>query len=577
MSFGEILVKNRIIDSSLLTQSRKEMEEQGVSLEEVLLKQGIPEDAITRAKSEAFGIPIKKIGDISKIPFDILKKIPEESVRHYRFIPVGLREGVIEMGVVNPDDMAGREALQFLSSKLDLPIKIYLVSLSDFNKALGDYKSLGGEAVKLLDELETVIAEKISSAEPGSGIGEEIADGRAEKLSVGEAPVTKMVAVVLRHAIDGNASDVHIEPLENELKVRFRVDGVLYTSLKLPIKVHEAVVARIKILTNMKLDEKRKPQDGRFEASVSVRHIDFRVSTFPTFFGEKVVIRILDPEKGVKDLEATGLVGRNFEIVKEKLQRPYGLILLTGPTGSGKTTTLYAMLKMLEREKNNVVSLEDPIEYNIEGVSQSQVRPELNYDFANGLRSILRQDPDMIMVGEIRDRETAKLAIQAALTGHLVFSTLHTNTATGIIPRLVDMGVDPYLISAALIMGIGQRLVGTLCAESRKAVPLTGSVRETIEKELVGLPESVRQSIKIPKQIYRAEPSGDCPRGTRGRIGIFEVLQMTPQLEKLILTNSGESVIMEEAKRQGMITMRHDGILKVFRGEIGLEQLKQVI
>ena len=577
MSFGEILVKNRIIDSSLLTQSRKEMEEQGVSLEEVLLKQGIPEDAITRAKSEAFGIPIKKIGDTSKIPFDILKKIPEESVRHYRFIPVGLREGVIEMGVVNPDDMAGREALQFLSSKLDLPIKIYLVSLSDFNKALGDYKSLGGEAVKLLDELETVIAEKISSAEPGSGIGEEIVNAEAEKLSVGEAPVTKMVAVVLRHAIDGNASDVHIEPLENELKVRFRVDGVLYTSLKLPIKVHEAVVARIKILTNMKLDEKRKPQDGRFEASVSGRHIDFRVSTFPTFFGEKVVIRILDPEKGVKDLEATGLVGRNFEIVKEKLQRPYGLILLTGPTGSGKTTTLYAMLKMLEREKNNVVSLEDPIEYNIEGVSQSQVRPELNYDFANGLRSILRQDPDMIMVGEIRDRETAKLAIQAALTGHLVFSTLHTNTATGIIPRLVDMGVDPYLISAALIMGIGQRLVGTLCAESRKAVPLTGSVRETIEKELVGLPESVRQSIKIPKQIYRAEPSGDCPRGTRGRIGIFEVLQMTPQLEKLILTNSGESVIMEEAKRQGMITMRHDGILKVFRGEIGLEQLKQVI
>ena len=577
MSFGEILVKNRIIDSSLLTQSRKEMEEQGVSLEEVLLKQGIPEDAITRAKSEAFGIPIKKIGDTSKIPFDILKKIPEESVRHYRFIPVGLREGVIEMGVVNPDDMAGREALQFLSSKLDLPIKIYLVSLSDFNKALGDYKSLGGEAVKLLDELETVIAEKISSAEPGSGIGEEIVNAEAEKLSVGEAPVTKMVAVILRHAIDGNASDVHIEPLENELKVRFRVDGVLYTSLKLPIKVHEAVVARIKILTNMKLDEKRKPQDGRFEASVSGRHIDFRVSTFPTFFGEKVVIRILDPEKGVKDLEATGLVGRNFEIVKEKLQRPYGLILLTGPTGSGKTTTLYAMLKMLEREKNNVVSLEDPIEYNIEGVSQSQVRPELNYDFANGLRSILRQDPDMIMVGEIRDRETAKLAIQAALTGHLVFSTLHTNTATGIIPRLVAMGVDPYLISAALIMGIGQRLVGTLCAESRKAVPLTGSVRETIEKELVGLPESVRQSIKIPKQIYRAEPSGDCPRGTRGRIGIFEVLQMTPQLEKLILTNSGESVIMEEAKRQGMITMRHDGILKVFRGEIGLEQLKQVI
>jgi len=386
-----------------------------------------------------------------------------------------------------------------------------------------------------------------------------------------------MVAVMLKHATEGRASDIHIEPSRDQLRIRFRVDGVLYTSLLLPMKVHEAVVSRIKILTNMQLDEKRKPQDGRFSARIENREIDFRVSTFPTTFGEKVAIRILDPETGVRSLPDLGLDGRNLEAVEEGLKRPYGLILITGPTGSGKSTTLYAMLQLLNQERYNVVSLEDPVEYNIQGVNQSQVRPEIDYDFAFGLRSILRQDPDMIMVGEIRDKETAQLAIHAALTGHLVLSTLHTNTAVGVVPRLVDMGVDPFLIAPTLILAIGQRLVRTLCKDSRRELLVTGSVKDRLDKELAELPEALRKKIKFPKEIYQALPSASCPKGTRGRIAAFEVLAMTPELSEIILKSPTEADIMREARRQGMIMMREDGIMKVLSGKVGLEELTEVI
>jgi type II secretory ATPase GspE/PulE/Tfp pilus assembly ATPase PilB-like protein len=327
----------------------------------------------------------------------------------------------------------------------------------------------------------------------------------------------------------------------------------------------------------MKLDEKRKPQDGRFEATIIKKHIDFRVSTFPTFFGEKVVLRILDPEKGLRTLEEVGLSGRNLKVVKDGIKRPYGMVLLTGPTGSGKTTTLYAMLQLLDKERFNVVSLEDPIEYNVEGINQSQVRPEIEYTFANGLRSILRQDPDMIMVGEIRDKETARLAVQAALTGHLVFSTLHTNNALGVIPRLIDMEIDPYLIAPTLILAIAQRLVRTLCEDSRRELPVTGKVKETIETEFGAVAEEAREDLVIPKNVYQAAPSSVCPRGTRGRTGVFEVLSMTPELENIILTEPSEAAIVKEAERQGMITMKQDGILKVLKGHVGLEQLSEVI
>ncbi|MFC1756928.1 GspE/PulE family protein [Patescibacteria group bacterium] len=566
MSFGEILVKKNAISTDFLVKSKEEARTRKVSLEEVLIKNGIPEEVVVDAKGGAFGLPIKKITSETQVPFEILKQIPEESVKHYQFIPVDLKDGVVHIGIVNPDNMEAREALQFLSSKLNLPFKIFVVSLSDFKSVLKDYESLGGETVKILDELESVISE--------APIPEK---SKTKQRIKEDAPVTKMVAVMLRHAIEGRASDIHIEPTYENLKVRFRVDGVLHTSLTLPIKVHEAVVARIKILTNMKLDEKRKPQDGRFEAVVQGKQIDFRVSTFPVFFGEKVVIRILDPSKGIHKLEDLGIMGRNLDLIKESLTKPYGLILLTGPTGSGKTTTLYSMLNMLDREKANVVSLEDPVEYNLAGISQSQVRPEIGYDFASGLRSILRQDPDIIMVGEIRDKETANLAIQAALTGHLVFSTLHTNSSVGVIPRLIDMGVDPFLLPSTLILAIAQRLTRTLCEESRKELLVDGTVQKILERELEHMLPQLKKKIKIPKKIYQSFPSSECSRGTRGRIGVFEVLKMTPELEQIILTNPTESGIIKEARNQGMSTMREDGVLKVVEGKIGLEELKEVI
>ncbi len=568
MKFTDILIKKNVVNSEDLSNFETVSAEKGVPLEKLLIARGVPGLEITRAKAEASGVPFWSVAE-KKPPFDVLKQIPEEAAKHYKFVPLGMEDGVLQVGMIDPENIEAREALQFIVSKLNIPFKIFLISEEDLSAVLNEYKGLSGEVTKVLGELESALMET-ESEEPAGGIL------KGETRFVEEAPVTKMVAVILRHAVAGAASDIHIEPLARKLKVRFRVDGILYTSLMLPLSVHDAIVSRIKILTDMKLDEKRKPQDGRFAARIEGREIDFRVSTFPTFFGEKVVMRILDQEKGVKSLEKIGFSKSNLSTIREGLKRPYGLILLTGPTGSGKTTTLYAMLEELDREKNNVISLEDPVEYNIEGINQSQVRPEIGYDFASGLRSILRQDPDMIMVGEIRDKETAALAIQAALTGHLVFSTLHTNNAVGVIPRLVDMGVDPFLIAPTLVLAIGQRLVRTLCPDSRKSIPVEGPIKERIERELADFPPEMKKAIKIPDQIYQGLPSPSCPQGAKGRAGVFEILAKTPQLENIILSNPVEPEIFKEARRQRMLTMREDALLKVFTGIVGLEELNKL-
>jgi len=570
MNFTDILIQKNLISAEDLRKIRSESEGNSRNLEQRLMARGISEDVILAAKGEVLGIPTKRIKEMGRVPFDILKFIPEESARHYQMIPIGLDDKILDIGMVNPDNTEANEALRFIGAKLGFKQKIYLITLSDLDAILKEYKGLGGETVKVLGELESVLAEQKME------IPEEFFKGVEGKL-VEEAPVTKMVAVILRHAVEGRASDIHIEPTRDKLRVRFRLDGVLYTSLMLPLGVHEAIVSRIKILTNMLLDEKRKPQDGRFSARIIGREVDFRVSTFPSSFGEKVVLRILDSKKSSNSLEQLGLYGYNLEAVKEALKFPYGMILLTGPTGSGKTTTLYAMLQMLDREKNNVVSLEDPVEYVIEGVSQSQVKPEIGYDFANGLRNILRQDPDIIMVGEIRDKETAKLAVQAALTGHLVLSTLHTNNAIGVIPRLIDMGIDPYLIPPTLRLAVAQRLAPTLCLDSRKSVLFKDAIKEKFEKEIAGIPESTRKLIKLPSEIYEPFPSPKCPRGTMGRIAVYEVLKITKEMERIILTNPTEPPIFKEARQQGMITMREDGIIKVLSGIIGYEELEGIV
>src|SRR3989344_4759775 len=426
---------DRLVEGGVLSQEGaariKNESVSGASPESLLSGEGIAEDQIIKAKSETYGVPAYSLGG-RKVSFEVLKYIPEESARHYQLAPLELKDGALSVGMVDPADVEAREALKFISSKTGAPFKIYAISGKDLQAILEEYKSLGGEVTKVLSEFELALQEE----KPTSTAREMLREGTF----VEEAPVTKMVAVIIKHATEGRASDIHIEPAKDKLRVRFRVDGILYTSLLLPLSMHESIVSRMKIMTNMKLDEKRKPQDGRFSAKVEGREIDFRVSTLPTTFGEKVAIRILDPESTILDLKKVGLEGRNFDEVSSALKQPHGLILLTGPTGSGKTTTLYAMLQTINNDRYNIVSLEDPVEYNMTGVNQSQVRPEIGYSFANGLRSILRQDPDIILVGEIRDKETAALAIHAALTGHLVLSTLHTNDAIGAIPRLIDMG-----------------------------------------------------------------------------------------------------------------------------------------
>lgn len=568
-SILDILVTKNLLTLEEAARVRKDAKEREKPIEEVLYERGITETDVTEAKSVVTGLPIKYL-EGKTIPYEMLTDIPEESARYYQMVPLGRNEGYLDVGMLYPENVAAHEALKFISARVNLPVRIFLITKTDFNNIVKEYKGLSGEVTKALGEFkkeyETLTEEvKIRRFEPAR--------------IVEEAPVSKMLAVILRHAVEGRASDIHIEPSRNNVRVRFRVDGVLHTGLTLPLDVQSALVTRIKVISNLKIDETRVPQDGRFHAEIVNRAIDFRVSTFPTSLGEKIAIRILDPETGVRSLSELGIEGRNLELIEQGIKRPFGMILITGPTGSGKSTTLYALLRILNQEGVNIVSLEDPVEYYIDGVNQSQIRPEINYDFAAGIRSVVRQDPDIIMVGEIRDKETAALAVHAALTGHLVLSTLHTNNAVGVIPRLIDMGIDPYLIPPTLTLAVGQRLVRTLCPDSKKKIPLVGALKETIMAELEKMPEEVRASLDTvkPTSIWEPEISAICPKGTRGRIGVFEALSMTPELERIILTDPSESKIEAEAVRQGMITMKQDGILKVLRGIVGAEALLEIV
>ena len=564
-------------DTAVLTA---QIEKTAGGLDQLLAKGGLSSDQILKLKSEYYGMETRDLTGY-RVPTEVLKYIPEDSAQHYQIAPIGVADQVLEVGMVDPDMAQSRDAVQFIASKLQMPYKLYLITQSDFNEILVQYQNLSGEVTKALSELgEQKEGEGAVEAVSVEGDAAEshahVEEGGGETKIVEDAPVTKIVAVILKHAVEGNASDVHIEHTGERIRVRFRVDGVMYTSLILPANIHSAVVARIKILAQLKLDEKRKPQDGRFSARMDGKKVDFRVSTFPAYYGEKVVMRILDSSRGIKSLDEMGLSPEHVALVREAIGAPYGLVLITGPTGSGKSTTLYSMLNELDREKRNVISLEDPVEYNIPGVSQSQVRPEIGYTFANGLRSILRQDPDIIMVGEIRDKETAQLAVQAALTGHLVFSTLHTNNAAGVIPRLIDMEVDPYLIAPTLILAAGQRLVRTICPDSRKPLPMRESVRAMIEKQFSDLPASVRDSITIPDHVYEAVPSETCPSGTKGRIAVFEFLKMDRELEHIVLTNPVEQAVHEAARKKGMLTMRDDALIKAFAGVVSLEEVNNI-
>ena len=577
MSVLDILLEKKQITKDDLKEIRKETAS-GTSLNHALMARGIKASSVTEALGEFLNIPVRAAGEVP-VPFDVLGYIPEESAAHYKFVPIGLADGTLEVGIVDPDNMEARDALSFLAAKKNIPYKIFMITSEDYDKVLEMYKGITGEVSHALSELEIELQNETREKDRKSGKSEVTDDSKKEKeetLIVEDAPIVKIVATIVRYAVEGNASDVHIEHMREKIRVRFRVDGILNTSLVLPSAVHSAVVARIKVLSNMKLDEKRKPQDGRFSARIDGRRIDFRVSTFPANYGEKVVMRILDQAKGVRTLDEFGMTPKNLKLLRNAMDRPYGLILITGPTGSGKSTTLYSILNEMDRESYNVLSLEDPVEYEIEGVSQSQVRPEIGYDFSSGLRTTLRQDPDIIMVGEIRDKETAQLAVQAALTGHLVFSTLHTNNAAGIIPRLIDMGVDPYLIAPTLVLGIAQRLVGLMVPEASEPVKIEGSLKVMIDKTFSDLPEEFKKEIPFTDTVYKISPTPSAPKGTRGRMAVYEVFNMEKDLEEAILKNATEVEITRILRKKGMLTMKEDAIIKAFEKKIPIEEVNKL-
>ena len=573
MNILENLVNKNIISKADSVKIEKQAASTSKSIEEVLEDVGVPAQTVLDIKAEFYNIPSINLSNYT-VPLSVLEYISEDAASHYKFVPLSLKEGTLEVGMVDPDNIESRDALTFIVSKLNMPYKIYVISEKAYKKVVESYRGLSGEVGKALTEIKTELDQDLEDIEIIKS--DTSTFGKIETKIIEDAPVTKIVATILRYATDGNASDVHIEHMKDKIRVRFRVDGVLNTSLVLPSEVHPAVVARIKILSNMKLDEKRKPQDGRFSAKIEGRKIDFRVSTFPSYFGEKVVMRILDQEKGVKTLDQMMISPRYLKMLREALARPYGLILISGPTGSGKTTTLYSMLSEINKDEKNVLSLEDPIEYNIDGMSQSQVFPEIGYDFASGLRTTLRQDPDVIMVGEIRDKETAQLAVQAALTGHLVLSTVHTNTAAGVIPRLIDMGVDPYLIPPVLILTIAQKLVSQICPGTGKVLPIDGSIKMMIDKQFADLPEAYRNEIPAATEMLEVESTPQCPTGTKGRIAVFEMFKMNPEIEQVILHNPVESEVHKIARKNGLITVREDGIIKAMQKLIPFEAINEL-
>ncbi len=567
MTSDELLVQMRakgLVDEALANRLKREALISSEPLEAVIAKQrAVSDEKIAELKSALLKVPYKKVApaDVDVKLFDI---VPEETARTYQAIPIALQDNLLVVGMLHPDDTKAQEALKFIARRNHFNLGVYLVSYGDWYEILKKYSPYRAEienAVRSLNLREGEGTQKVISLEDATG-GE-------------EAPVIKIVADTFREAVLSGASDIHIEPQQDHLRIRFRNNGDLHQTASLPLALAQPIISRVKVISSLKIDENRIPQDGRFRAKIAGRDIDFRIATFPTPLGEKVAIRVLDPTQGLKGFENLPLRYGNLETVKEGLEKPFGMVLVTGPTGSGKTTTLYAFLQKLNQEEVNIVSLEDPVEYFVEGVNQSQVRPEIGYDFASGLRQILRQDPDIVMVGEIRDDETAGLAVQAALTGHIVLSTLHTNNTAGVIPRLIDMKVEPFLIPVSLNLMIAQRLVGQICPDCRFQEEPSAELQKVIARALEGLDPKVAAKYPAPYKVWHTKGCATCKgKGIVDRVAIYEVFRMTSALEEIVSTGAVTTQkIMAEAKRQGMITLRQDGVMKALDGITLIEEV----
>ncbi len=548
-----------------------------ILVDDILIKKNITGQDVTDVRSILYGLPVYR----EEIPEgkELTKFISVTQSKQLLAIPLELKDGVLLVGVVDPEHSNVLDSLQFLFGTDHQAYKVYLITYDSFRKHLGLTPSDIDDKATLSSKVDDEIISYVSKDDEEKGQSDDIdltdieggIDGNLAKM-----PVPDIFSVILRYAIDNAASDIHIEHTGTALRARVRLDGQLETATSLPPRIHPMLIARVKILCQMKLDEKRKPQDGRFSTKFGDHNIDYRVSTFPGYYGEKVVIRILDSYKGVRPIDKLGFSEQMMKEIRAALDRPYGMILICGPTGSGKTTTLYSMLNEVDREHLNVVSLEDPIEYNVGSMNQSQVFPEIGYTFASGLRSILRQDPDVIMVGEIRDAETAQLAIQAALTGHLVFSTIHTNTAIGVVTRLLDMGVEPYLIAPTLIATIGQRLSRQIAEGCGSKMDMNTGLTELVQRSFHDLPDEFKSKLDLTRPLYEAKPSPTYANGTKGRVPVFEVLTFTTAIQEAVLHSKGEEEIWKLARAEGMITMKEDAITKCLAGIIPFVEINEL-
>jgi len=589
-----LLVSQNIISELEARVIEDESKKSSVPIDEIFIEHNIANTTILTARNAVYNIPIwngshdladsKLYGLLDKekserylvVPLDFKKdeidfisgEVKGESIETLKikqqsdsdFIENKYIKEEVSLGMVDPERNNVLDALQFIMSNVGVSYKVYLISLNEFKRRFAGYKKDG---INILPNY----SHKTNTTEMAQEIIDDITDEDdviAESL-LDSIPIKKLINVFLKKALTNNASDIHIENLGEYVRVRVRVDGILQTFMNFPAQMHAAVIARIKILCNLRLDEKRKPQDGRFSVKYQGHKVDFRVATFPGYYGEKAIIRILDSFRGVKKLEDIGFSERHLSQIRNALAKPFGMVLIAGPTGSGKTTTLYSMLNEIDRDKRNVVSLEDPIEYNIPNMNQSQIFPEIGYTFATGLRSILRGDPDVIMVGEIRDAETAALAIQAALTGHLVFSTIHTNGSIGVINRLIDMGIEPFLIAPTINLAISQRLVHRILPGATEEIKDPG-ITKLITDSFKDLGEEYKKELPLDKNPNNAKPIFNSPSGLKGRIPVVEILEIDKEIENIIMRRGSEEDIWKAARNKGMINMKEDAIIKSIKG-----------
>jgi type IV pilus assembly protein PilB len=587
----DLLISQKLIDAQKLAELKQTAAKLHKPFFGYLIEQKvITDEQLTKVTALALGVPYVNLV-ASKVNPSVLNLLQREVAERFMAVPLGEMDHRLAIAMLDPNNV---QAVDFLSNKIGRPLKVYMASEEGIRHILDQYntdlqKGVSDAIISVDDQLASDLNQSLTDQTDSK---KKKSETEEIKTIVQDSPISRALSTILEYAVRSRASDIHIEPLEDSLRIRCRIDGVLREIMKLPKSIEPALISRVKILSNLKIDEHRVPQDGQFTVRISNRDADLRIAISPVVWGEQVIIRILDKTGTSFKLEDLGYAGRSLRVIRKGLARPNGMIITSGPTGSGKSTSLYALIQEIKNDTVNIVTLEDPVEYKMEGVNQIQVNPDVGLTFATGLRSILRQDPDVVLVGEIRDKETAELAIQAALTGHLVFSTLHTNSAAGVLPRLLDMGIEPFLIASTVNTIIGQRLVRRIADEKAEDVQADEVQIESI-KSTIGklLPQDEASRAKVSEELgypdlplatqnaytlRRGKDTSQTPGGYKGRVGLYEVIDVNTEIESMILSRATSDAIQKKAVEQGTITMREDGYLKALSGITTLDEVNRV-